>query len=236
MKKTVLTLAIASFLAAGMAEAGDWSRPAKGLAPLAPPVAHGNCLSYDFIDLDYTWDDFGSNLFSNGTSYGVGFSKSLGSLLFVNFAFQDGTYDYDLFGHNINVDTHRYRMGLGVRHEIARCIDLTFEGGMDHLDVENSHHYRDRDYDSWAYYFGPGIRARAGRFEVYGKALYTNREGDRRNEFVNHHAHRQYEDYSTGWVFTPGMIYHLTESIGLKVAGEFNGTDSALSVGMRYHF
>jgi hypothetical protein len=75
-----------------MAEAGDWSCPAKGLAALAAPIS-GSCLSYDFVDLDYTFNDFGSRLIDNGNSYELGFSKSLGSLFFLNGGINAGSFD-----------------------------------------------------------------------------------------------------------------------------------------------
>ncbi|MEC5125582.1 hypothetical protein VSU19_02380 [Verrucomicrobiales bacterium BCK34] len=235
MKKTVLTLAIASFLVAGMAEAGDWSRPAKGLAPLAAPIT-GSCLSYDYVDLEYSFDDYGSRFFDNGNSYGLGFSKSLGSLLFINGSIHTGGYDHSWGDNIVDVDTRRYRMGVGVRHEIAECVDLTFEGGFDHMDSEYGRDYSHRDYDSWAYYFGPGIRARAGRFEFFAKALYTDREGDKRQSYLSEESVYLEQAYDGGWVFTPGVILHLNERLGFKVAGEFDGIDSALTLGARFHF
>lgn len=235
MIKTVFTLAIASFLVAGTSDAGDWSRPAKGLAPLAAP-ASGSCLSYDYIDLDYTFDDYGNRFFDNGSSYGLGFSKSLGSLFFLNGAINSGSYEHNLLNNRVDVDTRRYRMGVGVRHSIARYVDLTFEGGFDHLDSEYGRGYSDRDYDSWAYYFGPGIRACAGRFEFFAKALYSDREGDKRQQYLAEESVYLEQAYDGGWVFTPGVILHINERFGFKIAGEFDGNDSALTLGGRINF
>ncbi len=127
-------------------------------------------------------------------------------------------------------------MGLGVRHQIARCVDLTFEGGFDHLDAEYGRGYTDRDFDSWAYYFGPGIRARARRFEFFAKALYTDREGDKRQQYLSEDSVYLEHAYDANWIFTPGVILHLNERIGFQIAGEFDGDDSALTLGARFHF
>ncbi len=236
MKTTVLTLALASLVTLGTSVAGDWTwkRPAKNLIPLEPPVV-ASCLSYDYIDLEYFYTDFSSPKYFDGHSYGVGFSKSLGSSFFFTGGFAEGDYDYDWDGHIVGVETRRYRLGAGVRHGIGQCVDLTFEGGFDHLDAEYPG-YNDHDYDSWSYYFGPGIRAQAGQFEFFAKALYQKREGDYSQEYLSHHSshHGSVDDY--GWVFTPGFIFHFTDRLGLKLAAEFDENETDYIAGIRYYF
>ena len=80
------------------------------------------------------------------------------------------------------------------------------------------------------------VRARAGRFEFYAKALYTDREGDKRQQYLLEDSVALEQAYDGGWVFTPGVILHLNERLGFKLGGEFNGNDSALSLGARLHF
>lgn len=236
MKKSVLLLVAVSLLAGGASIAGDWRSPAKNLIPLAPPPAMENCLSYDFIDLEYQYTDFGSIHFDEGHGYGVGFSKSIGNLVYFTGSFADGGYEYNWDGHRLDVDTRKYRLGAGVRAPIAKCIDLTFEGGGEHYDAEYGGYYSDHDYDSWGYYFGPGIRARAGRLEAFAKVFYFSREGDYRNEYLSHHSayHGRVDDY--GWLFSPGFIFHVTDNFGVKIAAEIDEWDSTLIVGGRYEF
>ncbi|MDA7926804.1 hypothetical protein N9B21_02080 [Verrucomicrobiales bacterium] len=106
-------------------------------------------------------------------------------------------------------------MGLGVRHQIARCVDLTFEGGFDHLDAEYGRGYTDRDFDSWAYYFGPGIRARAGRFEFFAKALYTDREGDKRQQYLSEDSvYRKRSSRGCGYLGWSSAWAHATNAFG----------------------
>lgn len=236
MKKHLIRLAMASLLVTGIAEAGDWFRPAKGLAPLAPPAVHAECLSYDFIDLEYVHTDYGSPYFGDADGYGIGFSKSLGDMFYVNGSFGSGGYDYDWVNHVVGVDTHRYRMGAGARVSLAECVDLIFEGGAEHLDAEYSHGYSDHDYDSWSYYFGPGIRARTGRLEWYAKAFYFSREGDYSQEYLSHHTtnHGRVDQY--GWLFTPGVIYHVTDNLGLKFGLEIDQYNTSYLAGVRFHY
>lgn len=236
MKTTVLTLALASLVTLGTSVAGDWTwnRPAKNLIPLEPPVV-GSCLSYDYVDLEYISTDFGSPFYFDSHNYGIGFSKSLGDTFYVNGGFADGEYTFDWFDHVVPVETRRYRLGLGARKEIGKCIDLTFEGGFEHLDSEYNTD-RAKDYDSWSYYFGPGIRARTGRLEFFAKAYYYGREGDLSQQYLamNSSYYGRVNDY--GWVFNPGFIFHFTDRLGLKLAAEFEEHDTDYTAGIRYHF
>ena len=230
-----MTAAIA-ILSGGLSIAGDWGNLAKNLTPLAPPPVQEHCLSYDYVDLEYIYTDYESTFFSEGHGYGVGFSKSIGSSLFFTGSFAEGSYDYNWVNHVLNVDTHRYRLGAGARVPLAECVELTFEGGAEHLEAEYGDYYSYKDYDSWGYYVGPGIRARSGRFEFFAKAFYIGREGDYSQRYLSQHVahHGRVDDY--GWVFTPGLIFHVTESFGLKLAAEFDENATAFTVGGRYHF
>ncbi|MEM9016830.1 MAG: hypothetical protein AAGC68_07430 [Verrucomicrobiota bacterium] len=232
MKKHLLRFAIALFLTSGVAHAGDWGNLGKGMAPVVP---HVDCLSYDYVDLEYIYTDYGTPKFDDGHGYGIGFSKSLGSAFFLTGSFSDSGYDYDWDGHIVDVDTRRYRMGLGTNIPLAKCVDFTFEGGFDHLDAEYTYH-PDHDYDSWAYYFGPGIRARAGAFEVYAKIFYFSREGDLSQYYLSQHTFSHGRVDEDGWLFTPGIIYHFTDSFGLKVGAEIDQYNTAFLLGARFHY
>lgn len=234
MKNNLIRLAIASILVTGIAEAGDWFRPSSK-APVAPQV-HRDCLSYDFIDLQYVGVDFGSPYFSDEGGFGVGFSKSIGSKFFINGDYTDGSYDYDWVNHVVPVETRRYRLGAGVRVPLAECVHVTLEGGAEHLDAEYGGSYSDHDYDSWAWYVGPGFRARSGRFEVYAKALYLSREGDFRQEYLSHHTTHYGRVDSYGWLFTPGVIFHLNDRLGIKLGAEIDSHDTVWLAGARLHF
>lgn len=217
------------------AGAGDLTIPAKDLVPTAAPVPEGNCLSYDFIDLEYGITDFGTSYYGEGDSWGVGFMKSLGPIFYLTGSYGEGGYEFDACCALLDVDTDRYRLGLGARRSIAQCVDLTFEGGFDHRDSEYPG-YPQLDYDSWGYYVGPGIRARAGRFEVFGNAFYTSREGDYSQRYLAWQTSAALSENEAGWIFNPGVIYHLTEHWGLKAAAEVGELDTAFTFGARYHF
>ncbi|MDF1850198.1 MAG: hypothetical protein P1U85_05135 [Verrucomicrobiales bacterium] len=233
MKKQLICFAVASLLLPGVSFAGDWHTSGKGLAPLAPPVQE-SCLSYDFIDLEYVHSAYDAGYIDDGQGFGFGFSKSLGHNFFLTGGFNGGSFDYNWAPHIGSVDTRAFRLGLGTHVALAKCVDLTFEGGATHVDAEFQNIHPVVEYDSWGYYVGPGLRARSGRLEVYAKALYFDRSGDGipghpytspNGAFAGH-----------GWLFTPGMIFHLNEVFGIKVGGEFGEDTSNLLVGGRFHF
>jgi len=237
MKKLLIRLVMASFFLPGALNAGDWGDLGKGIAPLAAPTSDCNtCLSYDYIDLNYIMNDFGTPYFQDGRGYGISFSKSLGCNFFFTGGFADGSYDYDWVGHIVPVETQRFRLGLGARVSIGECVDLTFEGGAQHLDAEFGAGYADHDYDSWGYYVGPGIRARAGRLEAYGKLLFTSNEGDLSQYYLSHHTtvHRRVDQ--DGWLFTPGIIFHVNDVLALKAGAEIDELDSSFLFGARFHY
>ena len=236
MKKVTLLLALFALVSAGSGLAGEWSPPSKGPVPLPPPAFDENCLSYDFLDLDYISRDFGSQYFSEGQGYGAGFSKSISSNLFFNGSYSFGEFEDAWCGCFDVAETHKYRLGLGTRKSIADCIDLTFEGGAEYLDTDYGSKL-DRSYDSWGYYVGPGIRARAGRFEMFANTNFYHREGD----YSQNHIDQQFRSsgYSAdpyGWRISTGFICHVSENFGIKVAGEFEKYDSALLLGGRFMF
>ena len=236
MRIIVPAFALASLLIIGNAGAGDWTwnPPAKSKIPIDPPIL-GSCLSYDYIDLEYISTDFGTPYYNNSDAWGIGFSKSLGSTFYVNGSFAEGDYDFDWVNHTVGVETRRYRIGVGAHREIARCVDLTFDGGAEYTNAKYPY-YEDHNYDSWTYYFGPGLRARAGRFEYFAKALYFTSEGDYSQEYLSHQSgyHGRINDY--GWVFTPGVVLHVTEHLGVKFAAEFGQYDTDYVAGIRYEF
>jgi len=231
MKKTVIAFTMTMF-AASLASAGDFS--GKGITPLAPPVCD-DCLSYDFVDLEYGILDFGNDFADEGDLYGIGFSKSLGTNLFLTGGYANGGYDYDWGAELLDVSTHRYRLGLGARVSLAKCVDLTFEGGAEHTDAEYEHNTH-LDYDSWAYYVGPGVRARAGRLEVFAKALFVSREGDLSQQYLSMMTTDHLGIDEDGWIFNPGLIFHFTDQLGLKLAGEFGENDNLVTGGVRFEF
>ena len=235
MKKTLSLYIAVLLVTGGNIVAGDWGPSPKELVPLASPVAEGNCLTYDFLDLEYGITEFGSSYYTDGDFHGVGFSKSLGSSLFFTGGYADGGYTLNGLAKDSSVTTQRYRLGLGARHSIARCVDLTFEGGMEHTDAE----YGGCDclnYDSWSYYVGPGIRARSGRLEMFAKALYTGREGDMSQTYLGFLTTESLSADEDGWLFSPGLVYHVTENLGIKVAAEIGELDTAVTFGIRLEF
>ena len=220
MKKLVITFAMISVLGAGLASAGErvFHRPA-GKVPIAEPAGIA-CFSYDYIDLNYIYDDIDNSLFDRGHRYGIDFSKSIGNLFYLSAGYERSEYDYDL--HNINqfmdYESNRYRLGVGIRHTLFNCVDLTLEGGATHTDVE-VRNFSQYDNDYWGWYIAPGFRAMVtNNLELYGRAFYHDEEG---------YQH---------WRFTPGLVYNVNQMIGLKVGGEFDDGDRALVLGVRVNY
>lgn len=236
MKKHLLRVAIVSLFLQGAAVAGDWGSLGKGIAPLAGPVIVDDCLSYNFIDLDYITTGFGNPYLSRGHGVGVGASYLVTERLFLNASYSLGKFDDSWCGCFDSGDSHRYRFGAGLRTPIAECVDLIFEGGAEYHKTEwDRKHYR--DYDSWGYYFGPGIRARHGKLETFASIHYYGREGDGSQAYLGPQFRTgDYRMDYNGWRFSTGLIYHFTERLGVRVAGEFDRYDNLFSVGTRYHF
>lgn len=234
--KIAVSLIALSALVLGSASAGDWDS-GKRAVPLTFSKNEGNCLSYDFVDLNYGIFSYGTPYLYEGDFYGASFSKSLGSFLYFTADYYRGSHEFfELCGCGpIGLDTDRLRFGLGAHRSIAKCIDLTFEGGADYIDAsyERKTHY---NYDSWGYYVGPGIRARAGRFEMFAKALYTGREGDFEQGLMARQSSAGLGLSHNGWVFNPGFLYHFTETLAFQFAAEVGEVDTALTFGARYHY
>ncbi len=222
MKKIVIAFTLA-FLAAGVIKAGDTPVVSSGKTVTA--VEPGSCLTYDYIDLDYGVADNDNAFLGGGERWGINFSKSLSSNLFLTGGYTNTGFDYIWNNQVFDFDSDRYSLGLGAHMSLADCVDLTFEGGGDYRDAEFGGNGA-FDYDSWGYYVGPGIRARAGRFEAYAKVFYTGREG----------VLNQFGIDNDGWVFKPGMLFHLTDHLALKVAADVTELDSAVTVGARINF
>ena len=222
MKKSVIAFTLA-FLAAGIIKAGDTPVATSGKTVTSEPV--GSCLTYDYIDLDYGVADNDNLLLGGGERWGISFSKSLGEVLFLTGGYTNTNFDYIFNNQVFEFGGDRYSLGLGGHWSLAECVDLTFEGGGDYRDAEFEGNGA-FDYDSWGYYVGPGIRARAGRFEGYAKIFYAGREG----------VLNQFGVDADGWVFKPGVLFHVTDNLALKVAADVTEFDSAVTFGARINF
>ena len=234
MKKSTLYLTALLLASGGFASAGEW-RPAKNLVPPPAPV-DANCLTYDFIDLQYIQQEFGSRYFHRGNGYGFGLSKSLTDSLYIDGSYSFGEFEDLWCGCFDDAETRRYRFGAGIRQPIAECVDLTFAGGADHLETEYATK-SERDFDSWGYYVGPGIRAKVGRLEWFANAYYSLREGDySQNHISSEFRNSGYAYDPYGWRFSSGFIFHVTDRLGLKVAAELEDYDNSFLVGVRYHY
>lgn len=233
MKKQLICFVLTSLLLVGVSAAGDWHTPGKALAPLAPPVTE-NCLSYDFVDLEYIRNGYDVGYLDNGEGFGFGFSKSVGHNFYFNGGFRGGNFDYNWAPYIGSVETRAFRFGVGTHVSLAKCVDLTLEGGVTHIDAELENVYPVAEYDSWGYYVGPGLRARSGRLEFYANVFYFGRSGDG----IPGHPYTAPNGAfaGQGWLFTPGVIFHLNEVFGIKVGGEFGEDTTNLLVGGRLHF
>ncbi|MEM1441585.1 MAG: hypothetical protein AAGF67_04550 [Verrucomicrobiota bacterium] len=191
-------------------------------ALIAEPTAP--CLSYDYVDLEYLTTG-SEGIFGGGDGYSASFSKSLGELFFLTGGYTNAGADYIDNNVAFDFESHRYQLGLGARFALTECVHLTLEGGAEHAD--NRFGNTAFNYDSWAYYIGPGLRARAGRFEFFGEVFYVGREGVPGNGFA-------YENDT--WVFNPGVLFHLNDRLALKVAGSFTEDTSLFTFGARINF
>lgn len=225
--KTLTTAITLSCLLLATAISGDYSgKGISGKAITGKGVVHkADCLSYDFIDLDYSLVESDNVFLDDGSRYGISFSKSLGPVLYLTGSYSRAENDLFFGNRYYDVDSDVFSLGLGAHFSLAECVDLTLEGGLSYLDAEYGG-IGGFDYDSWGYYIGPGLRARWGRLEGYAKLLYIEREG----------VFGPYGAAQEGWVFQPGLLYHLNETVALKVGADLAESNSAVTFGARIHF
>ncbi len=91
MKKIVIAFTLA-FLAAGVIKAGDTPVVTSGKTVTA--IEPGSCLTYDYIDLDYGVADNDNAFLGGGERWGINFSKSLSSNLFLTGGYTNTGFDY----------------------------------------------------------------------------------------------------------------------------------------------
>lgn len=225
MKTTPLIIAITACLAVPAFAGTPVAAPAPAKAPIECHSADP-CLSYDFIDLDYGIGSHDNAFFDdNGHQFGVAFSKSLGETFFLTGSYTNAGFDYLFNNQYLDFTSHRLTLGLGAHFSLAECLDLTLEGGASYRDNQFTGN-ANFDYDSWGYYVGPGLRARVGRLEGFAKVFYFDREGVLGLSGVD----------VDGWVFQPGVLFHLTDTVAFKVAGDIGENFSAATFGLRLHF
>lgn len=234
LMKTLSFTFVLTILATALAGAGDFSP--KRIIPVLDaktpitdakaPIKSGSCLSYDYIDLDYGMADFSSPLIDDdATSYGVNFSKSLGELFFLTGGYTNAGTDYLSGNQFFDLESHQYNLGLGAHFGLSQCVDFTIEAGVQHSDNRFGGGNA-LSYDTWAYYVAPGLRARFGRLESFAKIYYFEREGVPAGLAFD----------NDGWVFNPGLLFHLNDTLALKAAASFGETSSGLTLGARIHF
>jgi len=229
MKTIILTLSLSLPMAVSGTAGDKLIKPIDSKAPIldakAPVGPAAPCLSYDYIDLDYQWFDSPGVGLEGGDGYALSFSKTLGELFFLTGGYTNASAGY-LFNNDFyDLESHRYNLGLGARFSLSECVDLTIEGGATHQDNRYGNN-PDFSYDSWGYYVGPGLRARAGRFEGFAKVFYVDRGGVP--------AQLGFDD--EGWVFNPGLLYHLNDRLALKLAADLAENRSQITFGARINF
>lgn len=234
IKNLCRAAALAIFLN-GTASAGEWGDLGKSIAPLAAPI-DDNCLSYNFINLAYINTGFGNPYLSNGNGFGVGASMLVTNNIFLSANYAYGSFDDAWCGCFDVGDIHRYRFGPGLRVPIARCVDFTFDGGAEYNSMRWDRK-TERNFDSWGYFFGPGIRARAGRLEGFTALHYYGREGDFSQNYIDPRFRSgDYRAGYNGWRFVTGLVYHLNDRFGLLFGCEVERLDNFFLAGTRYHF
>lgn len=225
IKSITLPLSIVAFLFASL-EIG-YSHGKELIQPAKAPITPVSCLTYDYLDLDYGITDFDNPILDDGGyRWGINFSKSLGETFFLTGGYTNAGVDYFSNNQYFNAESHRYSLGLGAHFALKECVDLTIEGGVTHTDNRFRGNNTVLGIDGWGYYVAPGIRARKGRFEGFARAVYFDRESLNNNININ----------TNGWVFQPGFLFHLTDTLAFKVAADITDENAAVTFGARIHF
>ena len=193
---------LAVFAMATSSFAGDFGAPGA-------PGATG--FSYDFIDADWLFQEFDSDL-DNGNGFSVAGSKGVGQNFFVNASYAQ--LDSQALSTGTDVDVDRAVIGGGAYFPIASGLDLTLQAGGVYSDADIP-----EEFDEWGYLVGIGFRYQAmDNLEIFGGANWVEALDDGNVEA------------------TVGGILQLIPNFGIRVGGRFTDDTNQLFVGGRINY
>ncbi|MCP5539946.1 MAG: DUF481 domain-containing protein [Akkermansiaceae bacterium] len=219
MKSTILSLLALSL--APLASAGDYaggkdfvaSSGGKDVVDSAKQVCActESCLTYDFFDVQYLYSDYDG--LDTGHGVGLNLSKSLIGQLYLTATAEWS--DTGIWG--VDADSWGLTAGLGYYMPVNDRLHLNLEAGGLYSNFD-SDEYSD---DKWGGYVGPGFRyCVTDNVELFGNAYWVLCEGGENT-----------------WDFNAGVIYDLTDTVGLKFSGVVDEHgDYSLLAGVRLYY
>ncbi len=175
------------------------------------PAAEEECLSYEFLDLQYIHTSFDS--LDDGHGAGVNLSKGLaGNVYFTGSAdWSSSSIDH------ADVDLYGATAGLGYAIPVSRRFHLNIEAGGIYGQFDGPYGYND---EKWGGYVGPGFRyCLSPGMEVFANVYYVLCEGG--------------EDLFETNV---GVVANITETVAFKVAGLLGEDDQSVMAGLRFYY
>ncbi|MCB1062500.1 MAG: outer membrane beta-barrel protein [Verrucomicrobiae bacterium] len=204
------SLAAAALFAVGITPAFAGSG-AKEIAVVPTPAPEVECLSYDFIDLQYIYTSFDS--MADGHGAGVNFSKGIaGNVYFTGSAdWSSSSIDH------ADVDLYGATAGLGYAIPVSKRFHLNIEAGGIYSQFDGPYGYDDEE---WGGYVGPGFRyCLSPGMELFANVYYVLFEGG--------------EDLFETNV---GIVANITETVAFKVAGLLSEDDQSVMAGLRFYY
>ncbi len=207
--RTLTPLAALAILAAGLSPTFAGSG-AKEVVPAAPMVEE-ECLSYDFIDVQYVYTGF--DTLDDGHGAAVNLSKSLvGNVYFT----ASGDWTSSSID-NADVDLVGATAGLGYAMPVSKCFHLNLEAGGIYSYFDGPWGYDD---ETWGGYVGPGFRyCVTNGIELFANVYYVF-----------------FEEGEDLFETNVGVVANITDSLAVKVAGLFNEDDQAVMAGLRFYY
>ncbi|MCB1229081.1 MAG: DUF481 domain-containing protein [Verrucomicrobiae bacterium] len=204
-----LNLFAAGLLAVGITPAFAGSG-AKEVVTVTPPVEE-ECLSYDFVDLQYVYTSFDS--LDDGHGAAMNLSKSLGGNVYFTASGDWSSSSLD----RADVDLYGATAGLGYAIPVSKRFHFNLEAGGIYSYLDGPRGYDDEE---WGGYVGPGFRCCLTHgVELFANVYYVIFEGG--------------EDLFETNV---GVVANITDTIGVKVAGLLNEDDQSVMAGFRFYY
>ncbi len=202
-------LTAVALFAAGLTPAFAGSG-AKEVVTVTPPTEQ-ECLSYDFVDLQYVYTSFES--LDDGHGAAVNLSKGLFGNVYLTASANWTSSSID----HADVDLYGATAGLGYALPVSKRFHLNIEGGGVYGQFDGAWGYDD---ESWGGYVGPGFRyCLSPGMEVFANVYYVIFDGG--------------EDLFETNV---GIVANITETVAFKVAGLLNEDDQAVMAGVRFYY
>ena len=217
MKKSLSALILGT-MTASSALAGsfyDFADNQKGPVAPPPPPPVAACSSeyfdYNFLDLEYSYQDFDDPYFEESNGISIGLSQTLTECTFVTAGARWDQVDSAA----ADIDLWSFSLGAGLVFPLAERIHLVAEAGGFYA-YEDGGDPGDDD-DTWGGYVGPTLRVGVTRnLELFGGATYYFGE----NELDQ-------------FGYTVGTIVRITQGLGIKASWGYTEDENIGSVGIR---